>query len=284
MGKSSIAQISRRSTRLFEEDASVTTGEDSNIEKQRSSRGPSVNGETRAIAMGELDVESSSLGGLEDMGRKGALYEAPQTCEHKLISSCAVQNKPLNFGTVVEGKIYRSSFPVTDDFQFLQTLGLKTIVSLVDKEWDPEFLDFMNSNGIDHRIVEMAGTKKVDIPQEVMQKIIGEVLNQGNFPLLIHCNHGKHRTGCAVAVVRLVHGWPVEHVIDEYRGYAEPKIRDCDLKYIREYEVSSLTSALVSTIATRPVASILTSSKIRYVGAAAILLIWLATVMTLRKP
>jgi tyrosine-protein phosphatase SIW14 len=36
--------------------------------------------------------------------------------------------KPLNFGVVLPGTVYRSSFPRQEDFKFFQGLGLKTIV------------------------------------------------------------------------------------------------------------------------------------------------------------
>jgi hypothetical protein len=35
-------------------------------------------------------------------------------------------------------------------------------------------------------------------------------------------------------------GWNIEEIISEYVGHAEPKVRDCDLAYIRAYPVSSL--------------------------------------------
>ena len=38
------------------------------------------------------------------------------------------EGRPINFGIVLPGAIYRSSFPMTEDFHFLGTLGLKTVV------------------------------------------------------------------------------------------------------------------------------------------------------------
>lgn len=37
------------------------------------------------------------------------------------------EGKPINFGTVIPG-VYRSSYPQTEDYPFLQKLGLKTVV------------------------------------------------------------------------------------------------------------------------------------------------------------
>jgi tyrosine-protein phosphatase SIW14 len=63
--------------------------------------------------------------------------------------------------------------------------------SLVNHDFPPEFKDFMTANGIRHCIVEMQGTKRVEIPDVVMNSIMEIALNKENHPLLIHCNHGK---------------------------------------------------------------------------------------------
>ena len=49
----------------------------------------------------------------------------------------------------------------------------------------------MRTNGIRHCIIEMQGTKKVEISEAVMNSIMEVVLDKENHPLLIHCNHGK---------------------------------------------------------------------------------------------
>lgn len=151
-----------------------------------------------------------------------------------------IDGRPLNFGVVLPGAIYRSSFPMAGDYQFLGSLGLKTVLSLVKRDFPIEFQDFVKGHGIRHCIIDMQGTKKVEIPEVIMQSIMKIVLDKNNYPLLIHCNHGKHRTGCAVAVLRHVTRWNIDAIIEEYSGFAEPKIRDCDLKYIHDYQVSSL--------------------------------------------
>lgn len=63
--------------------------------------------------------------------------------------------------------------------------------SLVKNDLPVEFKNFMASNGICHYIVEMQGTKRVEIPDTVMNSIMEIALNKENYPLLIHCNHGK---------------------------------------------------------------------------------------------
>lgn len=55
----------------------------------------------------------------------------------------------------------------------------------------------------------------------------------------------QHRTGCVVAVVRKLSGWRLETIIDEYRTYAEPKVRECDVDYITAFELSELSNLFV---------------------------------------
>ncbi|TDZ27878.1 putative tyrosine-protein phosphatase DSP2 [Colletotrichum spinosum] len=156
-----------------------------------------------------------------------------------------IDGRPTNFGVVVPG-VYRSSFPKPEDFGFFRNLELKTIVTLVQKD-DPNepFTAFMSSNGIQHHVFDMKGTKKETIPIQTMKAILRLVFNRENHPLLIHCNHGKHRTGCVAGVVRKVTGWELTSIVDEYRSYAEPKVRDCDIKYLTEFDLSDLSNLFV---------------------------------------
>ncbi len=58
----------------------------------------------------------------------------------------------------------------------------------------------------------MAGTKKEDIPIEMMRSIYAVVSDRENYPLLIHCNHGRHRTGCVVGVLRKSSQWNMKRI------------------------------------------------------------------------
>lgn len=67
---------------------------------------------------------------------------------------------------------------------------------------------------------------------------ITQAMDRRNYPMLIHCNHGKHRTGCVVAIMRKVAGTlNLDVILGEYKRYAGDKIRDCDLEYIRAFNV-----------------------------------------------
>lgn len=151
---------------------------------------------------------------------------------------------PQNFGLVVPG-VYRSSYPQARNFKFLQGLKLKTIVTLVQKEMPEGFQLFMEGNGIRHVVFDMAGTKKADIPLAMIRSIIGLIADETNHPMLVHCNQGKHRTGCVVGVFRMYHGWDTDLALEEYEKYAYPKVRLTDVHYLRGFQLANLRHVAV---------------------------------------
>ncbi|KAI0143043.1 tyrosine phosphatase family-domain-containing protein [Xylariaceae sp. FL1272] len=156
---------------------------------------------------------------------------------------------PVNFSQVNPG-LYRSGYPVTADYPFIETLKLKTIVTLVSKDLPDGYQEFISANKITHKVFDMAGTKKEEIPAELMRSIMAVVSKEENYPLLIHCNQGKHRTGCVVGVVRKHSGWAAKRIIDEYTHFAEPKVRQTDVQYLTKLELSTLMLAPKATTIT----------------------------------
>ncbi|KAI1825436.1 tyrosine phosphatase family-domain-containing protein [Xylaria intraflava] len=165
----------------------------------------------------------------------------PQTCTKRLMLGRPISapHHPINFAMVSEG-LYRSGYPQARDYPFMESLKLKTIVTLVNKELPDGFRQFLEENQITHKIFDMAGTKKEAISIELMRSIYAVVSQRENYPLLIHCNHGKHRTGCVVGVLRLSNQWDMKRTLDEYTAFAEPKVRETDLKYLTQFELTSL--------------------------------------------
>lgn len=50
----------------------------------------------------------------------------------------------------------------------------------------------------------------------------------------------QHRTGCVVAITRMIQQWNTERILDEYKAYASPKIRDGDVEYISKFKLSDI--------------------------------------------
>lgn len=63
------------------------------------------------------------------------------------------------------------------------------------------------------------------VPQESFQRALAIILDRRNHPILIHCNKGKHRTGCLVACLRKVQGRSLTSILEEYRRFTGKKHR-----------------------------------------------------------
>ncbi|XP_069147796.1 inositol diphosphatase DSP1 isoform X3 [Solanum lycopersicum] len=87
---------------------------------------------------------------------------------------------PLNFAMVDYG-VFRSGFPDTANFAFLQTLGLRSIIYLCPERYPEDNVEFLNANGI--RLFQFAieGSKVeepplVNIPEETIKEALKVVL------------------------------------------------------------------------------------------------------------
>ncbi|KAL7218866.1 hypothetical protein ACSBR2_012020 [Camellia fascicularis] len=99
---------------------------------------------------------------------------------------------PLNFAMVDNG-IFRSGFPDTANFPFLQSLGLRSIICLCPEPYPEANAKFVKSNGIQLFQFGIEGCKEpfVNIPEDTIREALKVVLDEKNHPLLIHCNRGK---------------------------------------------------------------------------------------------
>ncbi|TNY24179.1 tyrosine phosphatase family-domain-containing protein [Rhodotorula diobovata] len=143
---------------------------------------------------------------------------------------------PENFA-MVSPKLYRSSFPRTRNFPFLRSLGLKSVMVLVQEPYPEENLEFLKREGILFFQFGMPANKEpfVSIPEDKIVAALSTILDVRNHPMLIHCNKGKHRTGCVVGCLRRLQLWSLVSVFDEYRRYSHPKSRAMDLQCIEAF-------------------------------------------------
>ncbi|KAL6143952.1 hypothetical protein ACLB2K_054647 [Fragaria x ananassa] len=148
---------------------------------------------------------------------------------------------PLNFAMVDNG-IFRSGFPDSSNFSFLQTLGLRSIICLCPEPYPETNVEFLKSNGIKLFQFGIEGYKEpfVNIPEDTIREALKVVLDVRNHPILIHCKRGKHRTGCVVGCLRKLQRWCLSSVFDEYQRFAAAKARIADQRFMEMFDVSSL--------------------------------------------
>lgn len=148
---------------------------------------------------------------------------------------------PLNFAMVMPG-VYRSGYPSGMNHDFLRTLRLRTLIFLCPDDCSAENMHFYQCEGIDVFQFGIKGNKEpfVDIPPSVVADALRVVLDVRRHPVLIHCNKGKHRTGCVVGSLRKVQGWSLTSIFEEYRRFAANKVRVLDQQFIELFDTSTV--------------------------------------------
>lgn len=189
-------------------------------------------------------VEENTVGAGEPKeSQKGFPFPSRGICnlEKQHGTQREILTPPENFSPVIN-KIYRSSFPQENNFAFLKRLKLRAIVSLIPEDYPPEHEQFFAQENIMVFRLGMSGNKEpfVEIPHDLITEAIKIVLSPENQPILIHCNRGKHRTGCLVGVLRRLQRWSLALIFDEYRKFAAPKERPVDQQFIELYNETEI--------------------------------------------
>ncbi|MHB1619975.1 MAG: tyrosine-protein phosphatase [Sulfuricella sp.] len=142
-----------------------------------------------------------------------------------IMAACATPTKPSaviasqgphpapinNFQIVITDGVYRSGQPKEDaDWDYLNRIGIKTVVKLnrfSSDTTDVKELQLANKHGINVIPIYM---QPEDFPhnwnpwaspdENALRQAIKALENRNNWPVLVHCSHGKDRTGLVVAI------------------------------------------------------------------------------------
>ena len=170
----------------------------------------------------------------------------------------AIYSTEKRFREVTPGKFYRCGQMSADAFRKqIREHGIKTVINLQDEQPDPllssGFWDEPHiresqvcaEEGANLVFLSWAGTRGL-IDRNVASptrrpSVIDDFLkvcdDPNNYPILIHCMAGLHRTGALTAVYRMEYeGWPVADAVRELRanGYGDRKATKAN-DYIYEY-------------------------------------------------
>lgn len=142
------------------------------------------------------------------------------------VSACAtatappVKGLPTNFGVVAEGQLYRGSQPDADEIENLYRRGVKTIVKINTADLAME-RSATSELGI--RLIEIplnARTVGTSSSCEQVERAYSAMTDPLNWPVYVHCDHGRDRTGFLVGLYReRVQGWTFQPVSDELAAY-----------------------------------------------------------------
>lgn len=159
--------------------------------------------------------------------------------------------------SVVPGQVYRSGQLTTAGFrEAIERLGIRTIVNLQNEYPDPELdNDFLGAGSTrESELCQELGVNYVFLSPDLIPrrqaetrqpKVIEEFLevmdDPNNYPVLIHCRAGLHRTGVLCAVYRMEYqGWSPFQALDEVRrlGFGRFKCssnNDYIMQYVLKY-------------------------------------------------
>lgn len=121
-----------------------------------------------------------------------------------------------NFGQINEN-YYRGAQPEGQDYNDLASLGVKTVINLINDE-----------KGEEVATVQRMGMKYVHIPMttgtpptpEQIKQFLSLVEDPAHQPVFVHCVGGKHRTGVMTAIYRMTEdGWNSDQAFKEMKQY-----------------------------------------------------------------
>lgn len=135
----------------------------------------------------------------------------------------------------VEPGFFRSAQPSKEGYALLNKMGVKTILNLKDKLSAERERDEVKKYGMSVESVAMSGFSTPTFEQ--MDRAL-TVLKTAPRPLLVHCAHGKDRTGFVVASYRVVEEkMSVEDAVKEAKDAGCCFVMFKDLAaFLREYE------------------------------------------------
>ncbi|GAC1439455.1 MAG: hypothetical protein NVSMB68_10990 [Thermoanaerobaculia bacterium] len=139
-----------------------------------------------------------------------------------LAASCATTSAPpviglpRNFAVVEEGKVLRGAQPTAAEIENLSRRGVRTIVKFNANDLDME-----------RSVTSQLGIRLIEIPLNArtvgtsrscdgVERAYAAMTDPMNWPVYIHCEHGRDRTGFMAGLYReRVQGWTWPQVSDE---------------------------------------------------------------------
>lgn len=139
--------------------------------------------------------------------------------------------------------LYRSALPGSADLPELQRLQVKTVVSFI-KDDDREWIGQQNIEAVSFpthadRVDDADVLKVLRILQSAEQ----------NGPVLMHCKHGRDRTGLFAAMYRtVIQGWSKEDALKEMTqgGFGTEDDMQDAIAYVQKADIGQLQQALAS--------------------------------------
>lgn len=148
------------------------------------------------------------------------------------------QKQMKNFRVVRDGVLYRSGQMTLDGLRrAVHDHGIRTVVSLRDArnpgETPPDAAEEEYCRSKDIQFVRITprpweGAFGAAAPVEQgVRKFLDVMAERKNYPVLIHCFAGTHRTGAYCAIYRMEYeGWDNQQALEELRSLGYPHVTE----------------------------------------------------------
>jgi protein tyrosine/serine phosphatase len=166
-----------------------------------------------------------------------------------LFTVCALAAPPsIPHVKQVDEHLYRGGQPNNKELKALRTVGVKAVIDLRGAG---------ERSKREEQTVEALGMKYYSVPLQPMAAPTDEQIalllslidDSNNWPVFIHCERGKDRTGTVVACYRIAHdGWPNERALTEAVDDGLNIFERSMKNYIRHYKppVSAVGKSLTA--------------------------------------
>ncbi len=150
-----------------------------------------------------------------------------------------------NFRIVREGVLYRSGQTTVAGLErIIHDHGIRTVVSLRDgsSDADREEEAFCNKQDIQYIRILPRNWGALEGPPPVdagVKRFVQVMADPRNYPVLVHCFAGTHRSGAYCAIYRMeFEGWSNEQAIAELKsqGYAHLDEEEDISTYLKNYQ------------------------------------------------
>ncbi len=141
--------------------------------------------------------------------------------------------EPWGLVELVPHAIYRSAEPRAPHFDHLKKLGIRTLVCVKRTLPRERTLSHAASDGLQVARIDLGADGKIDA--QSIARALALITQPEHWPVLLHCDGGRHRTGIVTAALRHAQGWTLEAALAEYETCAAPAPRDSDRDAIADY-------------------------------------------------
>ena len=129
--------------------------------------------------------------------------QRPQPSRKRAAKEEAFVQPPDNFAMMHAG-VFRGSFPSKRSLPFMRGLNLRSILYLCPEEPPEYYVQFMREHDIAFLHHGLTGNKEpfVEMSDTLVADAVAELVLARHQPLYVHCDKGKHRTGCVIGCYR----------------------------------------------------------------------------------